>query len=139
MHTGKVDPHKAFMFAPDALPQSEWQAQRLSPVAHFFIAQTFFVSFTGGPPALAEDGAALEALRRGGDQTLDITPAACPDKDYAAALQRVQLALHHLDESLPNAQRARTEAALKVLIRGASELQEFVAERLARAKDQKGA
>lgn len=110
---------KMFMFAPGA------------PTArHTFTASTSTPLGPGGElSTLAEDGRALELLRRGGDGTLNVKPASDPDADYAAALQRVQFALGHLDESLPNGQLARTEAAMRVLIRGASELQAFLAAR----------
>lgn len=103
----------------------------VAPIARYaFVARSSVPLGPGGKlSALAEDGRTLELLRRGGDNTLNVKPASDPDADYAAALQRVQFALGHLDESLPNGQRARTEAAMRVLIRGTAELQAFLSAR----------
>ncbi len=86
------------------------------------------VAITVGPVlGLREETEAIEKLRRSRDGTLDVRPVSPdPDQDYAVALQRVQLAMGHLDEGLPNGQLARVEAAMDILVRGAAELQAFL-------------
>lgn len=108
---------KLFMFAPEEIRPT---------TVHVRTAMTTIV---GKLPSLTEELSVLEHLRRGGDGTLNVDPPQNPDDDYACALQRVQTALHHLDESLPNGQRARTEAAMRLLIRGTAELQAFLSAR----------
>lgn len=67
--------------------------------------------------------AALEAHRREPPSpTLHNTPAHGPLLDYASAGLKVDVALHHLDESLPGRQRARTTLAFKALREGVEEL-----------------
>lgn len=88
----------------------------------------------GAHAALAE----AEAHRRGSDGlnpdngTLDVSPTKSPDDDYAAATTFISHACHHLDEGLPNGQRARVSAAYVALRYGCWKLGQFLDERLAR-------
>lgn len=76
------------------------------------------------PSEMAE---VLEDLRRGEDGTLDTSPiGGDPDKDYAAALQLIQLGLQALDEALPNGQRTRTAVGYESVVIGVSKLAEFL-------------
>ena len=73
---------------------------------------------------------AAEQLRRTGDGTLNVVPPTeDPNQDYSAPLTLIGLALHHLEESLPNGQLERTQHALSALNWGATQLSRWLAER----------
>lgn len=64
--------------------------------------------------------AAIESLRRERDMGFDPTAQGLPD--YASAGLKIQVAMHHLDESIPNGQLERTRAGLRLLNEGTAEL-----------------
>lgn len=66
--------------------------------------------------------AAAEDLRRSRSGQLNTVPTAPPLLDYASAGLKIDLAKHHLDESLPNGQLDRSVAAFKLLRAGVEEL-----------------
>lgn len=75
------------------------------------------------PFPLSDYGERLEALRRSTTQTLDVNPQ--PGGDYADAALAVQMAMHHLDEALPNGQASRVSLALELLRSGAERLAQW--------------
>ncbi len=71
----------------------------------------------------------LEASRRLGNGTLNVSWSPTSTIDYASAGTKIDTAVHHLDEALPNGQLQRSVLAFKLLKLGVAELEAFFAER----------
>lgn len=67
----------------------------------------------------------VEALRRE-PRSMDAIPVEGALLDYAQAGMCIQLAMHHLDESLPTGQKERSEKALALLMIGTAMLSEWM-------------
>lgn len=68
-----------------------------------------------------------EIARREASGSLDVLPFKTGVMfDWGAAGIKIDIAKHHLDESIPNGQRARTKAAFCLLRQGVEELACFL-------------
>lgn len=65
--------------------------------------------------------AAAELYRRE-KPTTSLTTLSATVPDYAAPALKIDVAMHHLDESIANSQRLRTQYAYCTLLEGAAEL-----------------
>jgi 8-oxo-dGTP diphosphatase len=69
---------------------------------------------------------ATEAHRRE-RKTFDTSPIpGFTGRDYAAAATMIQMAMHHLDESIPNGQKRRTELAMELMEHGIADLHDWL-------------
>lgn len=72
--------------------------------------------------------AALEAERRGRSVVImsPLDPNTHPVFDYSGGALLIQLGMAHLDESLPNGQKERSELALLAIEKGVRDLRSFM-------------
>ncbi len=68
-----------------------------------------------GPADARELVKALEAARRGGDGTMNVTGDNDPDHDYAVGLTLLGAGMSHIEEALPNGQRERALRAFGLM------------------------